>query len=763
MPLERYKRKRNFNKSPEPKATVSGQPVGLIFVVQKHAAHRLHYDLRLALDGVLKSWAVPHGPSLDPRQKRLAVMVEDHPIDYANFEGVIPKGEYGAGRVIVWDTGTYEPDSDGKPIIPYSGTNEDRIRAGLAKGKLSFALHGKKLNGSWALVRMARDPQNWLLIKHRDAFAGAEKDILEEGKSVLSGRTIEQLKTGEAATTGRSIISIDELEKLPGAKMAPMPVAISPMLAQLRSAPPSGQDWVFEPKLDNFRIIAQIDNSKVTLRSRNDTDMTTHFPAVVDDLEKLNVSPAVLDGEIVALDDKGKTCFQCLQQLTGLPHEHTGKQFITVYYVFDVLYYDGFNLMQVAWEKRNHILNQLVLSGTHIKPIDHYEGDGTIIYEAAIAIGMEGIVAKNKQSPYLAGKRSATWIKVKSTLSDEFVIGGFAAGSGKRSGDFASLMLGYYDKDRLIYAGSVGTGFNALSLMEIKKKLTPLIIDKEPFSARIQPMEGVTWVKPRLVVEVKFAEWTPAGLLRAPVFLRLREDKAAADIRHVRVQEPPPFSDKKVVALSRSTQQILETLQSQDDEIRVQSGGYEIPLSGLNKVFWPELSDRPALTKRNYLVYLAEVADFILPHVKDRPLTLTRYPNGIYRGKFYQKHWESKLPDFVKTTSIYSKENDTFQDYLVCNNLATLIWLGQIADLELHTWYSRVAIQPDRADIAAYNGKPEHLDNYLAGIPDFVIFDIDPYIYSGKEMAGEEPDLNLKAFQATVEAAFWLKEVIESL
>ena len=270
-------------------------------------------------------------------------------------------------------------------------------------------------------------------------------------------------------------------------------------------------------------------------------------------------------------------------------------------------------------------------------------------------------------------------------------------------------------------------------------------------------------MKPKLVAEVKFAERTPGGFLRHPVFLRLRGDKAASEVRAVEVAEPPPFQAEGAVELSKSTRQILEALGSRDDEIHISAGGHQISLTGLDKVFWPKNGKDPPRTKRDYITYLAEIADFILPHAKDRPITLTRYPNGINGEKFYQKHWESQLPEFVETVSIYSEENDAFQDYLMCNNLATLLWLGQLADLEIHTWYSRAAERPDRPDLSSYKGAPEHLGDYLSGIPDFLIFDIDPYIYSGEETAGEEPELNRKAFKATVEAAFWVKEALESL
>jgi bifunctional non-homologous end joining protein LigD len=552
------------------------------------------------------------------------------------------------------------------------------------------------------------------------------------------------------------------LALLPGAKAAPMPQALSPMLALLRPNPPAGEEWVFEPKLDGFRTIAYLEPKRVTLRSRNETDMTGYFPAVASELKVMEI-PAILDGEMVAIDERGKTCFQCLQQTVGLPHQHAGGTFSTVYYVFDVVYVNGISLVDVPWEQRREVLGQLVLPGIHVKPIERFEGDGELVFRAAVDTGLEGIVAKKKRSLYESGRRSGSWVKVKSTLSDEFIVGGFARGRGKRADSFGSLLLGYYDGNNLVYAGSVGSGFDEKSLRELKLNMQPLISARSPFTRDIEYSAGVTWLKPVLVAEVRFAEWTPAGMLRVPVFLRVRADKIPSDIRHTAAPISEPFPRGEVIELSGSTRNILEGLQNRDEEVRVRAGGYEISLRGLDKVFWPSYRDRPALTKRDYLTYLAEVADLILPHLKDRPLTLTRYPDGISGEKFYQKHWETAPPEYVRTVSLFSKENKAFQEYLLCNNLPTLLWLGQAADIELHTWYSRVSEKPDPPDLSSYKGSPEHLGNYLSDLPDFLVFDIDPYIYSGSEAAGAEPELNRSAFGAAVETALWLRDALESL
>jgi bifunctional non-homologous end joining protein LigD len=548
---------------------------------------------------------------------------------------------------------------------------------------------------------------------------------------------------------------------LPGASRAPFPGHIEPMLAQLKRRPPSGGEWAFEPKLDGFRTLAYIRGGKVILRSRNDTDMTGYFPAIAADLVGREGPSMVLDGEIVAIDDRDKFCFQCLQQHIGLPHEHTTRSYSTFYYVFDVLYYGGFSLLWVAWRDRNGFLKQLQLDGKHLRLIEPYSGSGTDAYKTAVASGFEGIVAKKKESPYRAGLRSPEWQKIKSTLTDDFVIGGFKAGAGSRSNSFASLLLGYYEDGRLRYVGSVGSGFDGETLKRLSEMLSPLITPRSPFAEAIKYAEGVTWVNPRLVAEVKFAERTPAGFLRHAVFLRVRTDKPASQVTVHPATGPVPPSNGAVV-LSKLTHHIIESMQSLDDQVRIRAGGHDILLTSLNKVFWPAYGGKKELTKRSYILYLAQMADFILKHTKDRPLTLTRYPDGIEDGRFYQKHWKHPLPEFVDTATIYSKENESFQEYLLCNNLATLMWLGQIADLEIHTWYSRVSARPDPPNVP-YRGKPAYMGDYLAGIPDFLIFDVDPYIYSGEEQPGEEPRLNRKAFKAAVAVAFWLKEKLESM
>ncbi|MDD5082077.1 MAG: non-homologous end-joining DNA ligase, partial [Dehalococcoidales bacterium] len=460
--LEDYAQKRRFNRTPEPPPRdTQGGGDSLTFVVQKHAARRLHYDFRLELDGVLKSWSVPHGPSLDPETKRLAVMVEDHPLEYASYEGVIPKGEYGAGQVIVWDTGTYMAQADDRVILTDRTQAQVRLRDGLNKGKISFLLYGQKLKGSWTLVKMKSHDKDWLLIKHHDEFADPEYDILQDEHSVISGLSIEDLKAGHLPDPQES--RVIDLEKIPGNRKTSFPSSVTPMLASLTGRPFSDPDWIFEPKLDGFRILASVRDGNITLLSRHQVDVTAHYPFLAAELKQQSGREMIIDGEIVALDSSGRPCFQCLQQY--LKHsKQVGKaetSVAVIYYVFDLLYLDGYDLRDATLQQRRRLLEQTVKPTEHVRLVEQFEGDGQTIFDAAIANGLEGVIAKHKGSVYRSGERSRDWLKIKSALSDEFVIGGYTQGQGSRAHTFGALLLGYYDDGgRLVYAGHVGTGFD---------------------------------------------------------------------------------------------------------------------------------------------------------------------------------------------------------------------------------------------------------------------------------------------------------------
>lgn len=771
--IKQYGEKRDFRRTPEPPAAEQASATGpLIFVVQKHRASHLHYDFRLELDGVLKSWAIPKGPSLDPGEKRLAVMVEDHPIDYASFEGTIPKGEYGAGQVIVWDCGMYSPDEGGVLPLNDRAEAEEQMRHGLAAGKLSITLLGEKLKGSWTLVKLKRGERDWLLIKHKDGFADPEREILAETQSVLSGLGIEDLQGGRLPPARPGGLAVRPAD-LPDARPAPMPITLPPMLASLTDRPFSDSQWLFEPKLDGVRTIAMVRDGGVRIHSRSKLDDTRKYPSLVEALQAQAAREMVLDGEIVALDKQGRPSFQLLQQRMHLTRaadiRRAEAQVPVVYYVFDILYLDGYVLYNVPLAHRKNLLRRVLLPSDHIRLVEHFEEDGEAAYEAAIGQGLEGVIAKRRDSLYEAGRRSRSWLKIKAVLSDEFIIGGFTRGAGARSGAFGALLLGQRDENgRLVYTSHVGTGFTERSLAELRRKLDSMAISDCPFAERPPRKGPTTWVRPDLVAEIKFASWTADGSLRAPVFLYLAEDKPVEDVVRAEVVPAPEqdknFDNTETLSQHRDVASVLEQLRSHSERIVLEMQEGKLPLNNLEKELWPPHGDRPALVKRDLLRYLAEVSPYLLPHLRDRPLTLTRFPDGVSGQYFFQKHWDGALPDFVETVRLFSEHNSGDQDYLLCNNLPTLLWLGQIANLELHTWFSRTNPNPDGGHLSTgFTGSIEAMTSSLLNYPDFVVFDIDPYIYSGHEPAGAEPELNRRAFDATCKVAMWLKDVLDSL
>jgi bifunctional non-homologous end joining protein LigD len=680
-------------------------------------------------------------------------MVEDHPLDYADFEGSIPRGEYGAGEVIVWDRGTYSPDEGGELFFDGRAAAQNEMRRGIEKGKLSITLRGKKLKGSWALVKMQKRQNDWLLIKHRDEYAESDFDILKEDRSVLSGRTIEEI-SGENNNDPKDP-ALPDLKDIDEARRAPFPSKVVPMLASLAEGPFSRVDWIFEPKLDGYRIIASVRGEKVTLMTRNGNDVTGKYKVLIPELDQLSASELILDGEIIATDEKGKQCFQCLQDYlksAGRPDGVVVGKFPLVYYVFDILYLDGYDLRGVALRHRKEILKKILSPGDHVRLIAYFEEDGETVYRAAVENGLEGVVAKRFDSIYVSGKRSPDWLKVKATLSDEFIVGGYSQ-TGKRAATFSSLLLGYYDrKGRLVYAGHVGTGFDEKTLSEMKKRLGALRTKISPFADAPPLNAPTTWVKPRLIAEVKFAEWTKDGRLRVPVFMRLREDKAPREVHRaetVKVADDPPPQ----TSLGKSGD-VLAQLKNPENDFEIEVEGKKIKLSHMDKMLWPAAGGHLGLSKRDFITYLAEAAPYLLRHLKDRPITLSRYPDGLNGEHFWQRHWGYELPEFVPRVNI-TEEKGTKSEYLICGNLATLIWLGQEANLEFHAWYSRVNARPDMP-------KGKSTDNIL-DYPDFIVFDLDPYIYSGKEHRGEEPELNRSGFDRACEVALELKKILDEL
>jgi bifunctional non-homologous end joining protein LigD len=699
------------------------------------------------------------------------VMTEDHPLDYASFEGVIPKGEYGGGQVIVWDAGIYAPEDNGRPCFDRERA-EALVRKGIKDGKLTVFLHGRKLRGGWTLVHT--QDKNWLFLKKDDSFADPDYEVLAQDASILSGLTIEDLKAGRlpAATTKKALLL--EASKASGARRGPMPRMLSPMLPSIGEKAFSNPNWLFEPKLDGYRVIATVEGGEVRLASRRGLDCSPEYPWLVDALRQQPFRDAIFDGEIVALDEQGRPSFQLLQNRASEPRP------VLLYYAFDLLFRDGYDLRGVPLDQRKELLANSLIPNARVRVVDAFPEDGITLYEAAQKTGMEGIVAKRRDSRYETGKRTDAWLKIKATHSEEFVIGGYTAGSGNREKTFGSLIVGYYKPGatRLTYVGHAGSGFDDRTLATMYARLKGMRVDESPFDDEV-PRFGmwrrpgkadgpITWVRPELVAQVKFAERTSDGILRAPVYMGLRDDKAARDVGVVDVVEAPTLSANPAGARgdkNAKLQQIVEELEQHTGEkLVINVDGHEIAFSNLNKTFWPAHGEQRALTKRDLVLYFARVSPYLLPHLRDRPLTLVRFPNGIHGGHFYQKHYEQPLPHYVETVWLYSDQNKGDGEYLLANNLATLLWLGQVADIELHTWYSRVDPAGDTDGLTTtFAGSLENMHQSVLNYPDFVVFDLDPYLYSGKEARGAEPELHPEGFAATSQVALWLKEMLDGL
>ena len=775
--------KRSFKQTPEPQPVVAERSGPLLFVVQQHSARRLHYDFRLECDGVLKSWAVPKGPSLDRAEKRLAVLTEDHPYDYASFEGVIPPKQYGAGEVIVWDCGVYSPDEGGTWFHDRLEA-ERRVREGLDDGKLSFLLRGEKLKGSFALVRTAKDPKSWLLIKHNDRFVTTTDPTLQN-RSVLSGAAVEDMNIVPAHR-------IDAAQLAPAGDAAPMPHKLEPMLAEIGDAAFNRNGWMWEPKLDGYRVLAFIGARGVRLQSRRGLDLGAAFPKLLVELARQQVDTMILDGEIVAFDAGGKPSFNALQNRVQMKGEReiaaADQKSPVVFYCFDLLYFAGVDLRARTYRERRRYLAQCLLPSPFVQLV-HVSEDGVALHAAAIASGFEGVIGKRMDSRYESGRRSGTWLKVKPTQTADFVIGGYTTGRGSRS-TLGALLLGYWDYDarpvarsaargnanrarkpapagsndaaQLHYASHVGSGFDDRSLRQVKARLDGLKKATSPFVEKPELNGAVTWVEPELVAEVKFQSWTQDGALRAPVFLRLRDDVDAASVRRTEPAASSPLAEGDGDAIAS----ILAQLQSPKNLLTLAVGAHQIRLTHLDRVYWPEdkALRQPAVTKRDLIRYFAQVSPHMLPHLADRPLTMIRMPDGIFKQRFFQKHWEQARPPFVETIEVFSSSNEESGEYLLCNNLPTLLWLAQSGTLEFHVWHSHANVSPDsRSKSIDYSSSLDALETSVLNYPDYVVFDIDPYIYSGKEKQGEEPELNNVAFEKGKEVAFWLREILQSM
>ena len=770
--LDEYRRKRDFMKTSEPPpGEADAATRNLVFVVQQHAARQMHWDFRLEVDGVLKSWPLPKGPSLDPKVRRMARMVEDHPYEYREFEGVIPKKEYGAGQVIVWDEGVYTPDEGGVTSWNDKEEGSRRMREGIDAGKLSFTLLGKKLRGSFALVKTKYGPETWLLLKHRDEHA-SERDVLLDDRSVRSGLTIGDLKEGRLPNPGATAV-----EAHAGARAAPFPDARKerPMLATLVDVAFDAPGWLWEPKLDGVRMLAFIRDGKAELRSRRGVDVTKQYPSLVASLAAQPAATMVLDGEVCALDEAGVPRFQLLQpriNLTrGVDAAKVDAELPVVFFVFDLLYLDGYDLRAVPLRERKALLQSRLLPKDDLRVVSHVEENGREVEAGARRLGFEGVVGKRADSRYEPGMRSRAWLKVKAVREQEFVVGGYSAGEGARRATFGALALGCYDDGKLRYAGNVGSGFDERELAAVIERLKALSTEAPPFADAERVQGQARWVRPELVAAVKFAEWTQDGRLRAPVFLGLRDDIDPKQVRREVASATAWLATEDVNGAAASPRTgaaevaaVVDQLANPKANFTIRVAGEEIKLTNLDKVFWPPFGEAPPLSKRHLVEYYVKVAPYLLPHLRDRPLTLTRYPNGVTARPFYQKHYAQPIPDFVETVTIWSEHTRSDGEYILCNNLPTLVWLAQIADLELHAWMSRVDPEPDAHGRGRdFAGSEAAMDASALNYPDFMIFDLDPYIYSGNEGDGEEPEFNKRGWEKTVVVALSLKDMLDQL
>jgi len=695
------------------------------FVVQKHDATRLHYDFRLEIGGVLVSWAVPKGPSLNPNDKRLAMHVEDHPLDYGGFEGVIPKGEYGAGPVMVWDAGTFDVEG---------GLTAQQQ---LERGELKFSLHGRKLRGSFAMVKIRQPKEKgdpWLMIKHRDAAVDPNWDIDEHDGSVLTGRTIEEIEEGlpPSSNPAGAVADAASAATLEGARKATMPSKIAPMLATLAEKPFSHPDWIFEIKWDGIRAMAWIDDGRLELHSRTGRVITTQYPELADLPERVKARQTILDGEIVVLDANGRSDFERLQSRMNVdrPSVLMQRQAPITYYLFDVLYVNGYDLREVPLVERKQFLRDLVNWGDPARYADHQAEMGKELFDLAKSQGLEGIIGKHAQSTYASG-RSPAWVKFKVVDELDAVIGGWTEPRGSRE-HFGALLLGLYDGEKLRFIGGVGTGFTEKTQKEVFDEIKPLAAARCPFDAVPETKEKATWMEPRLVARVKYGNWTEEWRLRAPVFLGLRSDYEAKDCRFedqglagpesaVRIGNqgvgeqtaPPP-----VVAVPRLSGRVLakkeeiekELFQGRAENVIMEIDGRPLRFSNLNKVYFPG----EGYTKRDLLAYYYRIAEYLLPFLKDRPLVLRRYPNGITGEAFFQKDAGEAAPEWMETVAIRSEDHHQKPRsgkprqeirYFIANTRAALLYLTNLGCIDHNPWSSR------RDDL-------EH--------PDWVFFDLDP-------------------------------------
>jgi bifunctional non-homologous end joining protein LigD len=743
MALEKYKQKRNREITPEPFGGKSSESDKLRFTVQKHAASRLHYDFRLEMEGVLKSWAVPKGPSTNPEIRRLAMMVEDHPYDYRDFEGIIPEGEYGGGTVIVWDEGTYES-------VELEGKSKQEQEKGLLhelySGKLKVVLHGKKLKGRYALIKAKdKDDNSWFFMKMKDEDASPE-DITLKDKSVLSGKNIEQVKRTSKNIYGASQgnkkkkeekkteLSEEVMNILNEAQESPMPESIKPMLATLVDKPFDDVGWLFEVKWDGYRTISFVNDGEVRLQSRNNKLFTEKYYPVSEALGKWRIN-AVVDGEIVVLNEKGVSDFSALQNWRS---EADGE---LVMYVFDLLWFEGKNLMKIPLNDRYKVLKEVFPSDDDRIRLSETFADGIDFFKAAEKLGLEGIIAKRSESLYLPDNRSKSWLKIKVQKRQEVVIGGYTLNEGSDK-LFSALLLGVFESGSLRFVGKVGTGFNEKLQREMMNQFRPLVIRTSPFSiepdvnqpSRFRPdppKAKAVWLKPELVCEVSFTELTDEGVFRHPSFKGMRTDKKPEEVVLETEKTTEAMVDKTVSTEKEENTGIIrplgpvtrKTLLNPTEDTQVKNmSGHELKFTNLGKIYWPD----EGITKRDMLNFYYQIAEYIVPYLKDRPQSLNRFPNGIKGKSFYQKNVKGKAPDWVRTFP-YTTSDGENKEFLVGADEATLLWMANLGCIEMNPWFSRI-----------------QSEDY----PDFCIIDLDP-------------DQN--TFEQVIEAANEVKKVLDML
>jgi bifunctional non-homologous end joining protein LigD len=752
VPLEAYRRKRDFSRTPEPSGgaaeehegggtavperTVAAPPRGVPaarggrFVVQRHRATRLHYDFRLEIDGVLVSWAVPRGPTLDPGVRRMAIHVEDHPIEYLDFEGTIPAGQYGGGDVIVWDWGTWTPEETDHP------------GRAVANGELKFRLEGERLRGRYTIVRTSgrggerarrafeeSDGEQWLLIKKRDADARPGWDAEDLPTSVKTGRSNDEVKADRDAVWISSAPAPQAEIDLTRAVDAPLPPRIEPMLATLATRAFRDEDWLFEIKWDGYRVGATVNDGKVRIWTRGGQDAETYFPGLLNPPSWIEAGQAVVDGEVVALDDAGRPDFSLLQERTGVRGAPN-----LVYQAFDLLYLDGQLLLDVPLEDRKRLLRSVLRDQPRVRFADHVVTEGLAFYEAAATKGLEGIVAKRRRSSYQPGRRTSDWLKLKIRPEQELVVGGWTPGEGSAT-ELGALVVGVYEGQHLRYAGKVGSGLTGRTRADLRARLAALETPNPPFDPPPDKdrrgrwggdLRGVTWVRPELVIRAELGGWTREGYVRQSSYKGLELGRNPGQVARERPQETTRLVEEAeagepadtdpggpeepvgdVVAGRRgpkdesrgrlhgwtATPDELAALAGLGKAGRWTVGGFELALTNLDKVLFPPAPDRPdepPITKRELIAYFALIAPAMLPHLADRPLNLHRYPDGAEHQGFWQKDIPATAPGWLRRWHEPGVHGREANDHLVADRVATLCWLGNQAAFEIHAWTSRI-------------------------------------------------------------------------